>query len=330
MKPELLSPAGDMEKLKFAVHFGADAVYLAGKAFGMRTASANFTDNELKDAVEYAHQRGVKVYVALNVLPRNSDLSALPAFLELLSELSADAVIVSDLGVLALSKRYAPEIPVHVSTQASVVNYESARMWHSLGASRVVLARELSLSEIREIRDKTPRGLSLEGFSHGAMCMAYSGRCLLSQYMASRDPNRGNCAQACRWKYRLVEELRPGQYIPVFEDERGTFLFNSKDLCMLDHIPEMADAGLNSLKIEGRVKTAYYAAAVTNAYRRAIDLYEKGHRGPLPEELRSEVLKVSHREYYTGFYFGGDVGQNLRRPDPDPGMGRRGGRRRLR
>ncbi|MCX7614794.1 MAG: U32 family peptidase [Clostridiales bacterium] len=293
-----------MEKLKYAIHYGADAVYLAGKSFGMRTASANFTGEELRTAIEYAHKKNVRVYVTVNTLPRNEDLLLLPEYLELLSELSADAIILSDLGVLSLAKKYAPTISIHVSTQASVVNHLSASMWHSMGADRIVLARELSLEEIKEIRAKTPKELSLEAFVHGAMCMSYSGRCLLSQYMASRDPNRGNCAQACRWKYHLVEELRPGEYLPIIEDDKGTFIFNSKDLCMINHIPELIDAGIESLKIEGRVKTFYYVAAVTNAYRRAIDIIEgKNGQWTLPEELRSEVLKVSHREYCTGFYF---------------------------
>ncbi|MDP4109247.1 MAG: U32 family peptidase [Bacillota bacterium] len=317
LSPELLSPAGDFEKLRFAAHYGADAVYLAGKAFGMRRASANFADGELAAAVKYAHGRGVKVYITVNTLPRNGEIEGLPEFLEQIAELKADGVILSDLGVLSLCKKYAPEIPVHTSTQASVVNFESARMWHSLGAERVVLARELTLSEIGEIRAKTPKELSLEAFVHGAMCVSYSGRCLLSQYMAYRDPNRGDCAQACRWKYRLSEELRPGKYMPVFEDDSGTFIFNSRDLCMIRHIPELLRAGIDSFKIEGRVKTAYYVAAVTNAYRRAIDLYKSDPQKSLPDELFNEVNKVSHRAYGTGFYFDGSgPGEYYESPDP--------------
>lgn len=305
-RPELLSPAGDMEKLKFAIHYGADAVYLAGVEFGMRSASANFTDEALADAIVYAHARGVRVYVTVNTMPRTAELPRMQAYLTFLEKAGADAVILSDLGVLSLVQRYAPGLEVHISTQASIVNAQSARMWHSLGAKRIVLARELALDEIAEIRAKTPDTLELEAFVHGSMCVSYSGRCLLSNYMTGRDANHGNCAQPCRWSYHLMEEKRPGEYYPVEEDARGTYIFNSKDMCMIRHIPELVRAGIDSFKIEGRVKTAYYAAIVTNAYRQAIDLYSSDPESfSLPDNIASEVDKVSHREYYTGFYFGG-------------------------
>lgn len=305
-KPEILAPAGDFEKLRFAVAYGADAVYLAGKAFGMRTASGNFTPEELAQAVAYCHQRGVKVYVTVNTMPRDRELALLPEYLRQLDDCGVDALIAADLGVMSLAKRYAPHVELHVSTQTSIVNSETAKAYGAMGASRVVLARELSLEEIARIREAIPPALELEAFVHGAMCMSYSGRCVLSNYLAKgRDANRGNCAQPCRWQYRVVEEYRPGEYMPVYEDETGTYIFNSKDMNMLEHIPQLVNAGIDSLKIEGRVKTAYYAAVVTNAYRRALDLYWRDPRGYAPpEELLAEVQKVSHREYFTGFYFG--------------------------
>lgn len=304
-RPEVLAPAGDPEKLRFAVAYGADAVYLAGKAYGMRAASGNFTGDELAEAIRYCHARGVKVYVTVNTLPRDEELAALPAYLRSLDEMGADALILADLGVLALAKKYAPHCAIHISTQTSIVNAPAARMWHELGASRVVLARELTLEQSAFIRKNTSPELELEAFVHGAMCMAYSGRCMLSNYLAGRDANRGGCAQPCRWQYRVVEEYRPGEYMPIEEDERGTYIFNSKDMNLLPYVDKVAEAGICSLKIEGRVKTAYYAAVVTNAYRRAAELYAADplHYAP-SQELLDEVMKVSHREYFTGFYFG--------------------------
>lgn len=312
-KPEILAPAGDFEKLRFAVAYGADAVYLAGKAYGMRAASGNFTPEELAEAVKYCHRRGVRVYVTVNTMPRDGELAALPEYLQQLDASGADAVIAADLGVMGLVQRYAPHTELHVSTQTSIVNSETAKAYAALGASRVVLARELSLEEIARIRAQIPPQLELEAFVHGAMCMSYSGRCVLSNYLAKgRDANRGSCAQPCRWQYRVVEEYRPGEYMPVYEDETGTYLFNSKDMNMLGHIPDLAQAGIDSFKIEGRVKTAYYAAVVTNAYRRALDLYWADPRGyALPEELLAEVEKVSHREYFTGFYCGDRDSQHI-------------------
>ena len=301
-KPELLSPAGDMERLTMAVAYGADAVYLAGNTFGMRAFAGNFDEDGLAKAVALAHSRGVRVHVTCNTMARNDEIARLPAFLELLEGLGADAVIAADVGVLALCKRYAPHVQVHVSTQAGVTNYEMARAWHDLGASRVILARELSLDEIRELRAKTPRELEIEAFVHGAMCVSYSGRCLLSNYMTGRDASRGACAQPCRYQYALMEEKRPGEYFPIFEEGGETYILNSRDMCMIDHVAELADAGLDSLKIEGRAKSAYYAAAVTAAYRHAIDAAAEGRA--LDPVWRAEVDKVSHRHYSTGFYYG--------------------------
>ena len=311
-RPEVLAPAGDMEKLRFAVAYGADAVYLAGKAYGMRTASGNFTPEELAEAVQYCHARGVKVYVTVNTLPRDDEMERLPAYLSQLDEIGVDALILADLGVLMLAKRHAPHCQIHISTQTSIVNAHAAAAWHELGASRVVLARELTLEQIAHIRKNTPDTLELEAFVHGAMCMAYSGRCMLSQYLAGRDANRGNCAQPCRWGYSVVEQYRPGEYMPIEEDEHGTYIFNSKDMNMLPFVDKVAQAGIDSLKIEGRVKTSYYAAVVTNAYRRAAELYAADplHFTP-PQELLEEVLKVSHREYFTGFYFGDPKTQHM-------------------
>ena len=301
---ELLAPAGDMERLHMALAYGADAVYLAGTSFGMRSFAGNFTPEELRAAVQLAHAKGVRVHVTCNTMPRNDEVARLPEWLEFLQDAGVDAVIAADVGVLSLAKRHAPKVQVHISTQASIVNYQSATAWHELGASRVILARELSLDEIRQIRAKTPETLEIEAFVHGAMCVSYSGRCLLSNYMtdASRDSNRGACAQPCRYQYALMEEKRPGEYFPVFEDEKGTYIMNSRDMCMIDHVKELMDAGLDSLKIEGRAKSAYYAAIVTSAYRHAIDAAVAGQ--PLDPAWRDEVEKVSHRHYSTGFYFG--------------------------
>lgn len=304
-KPEILAPAGDFEKMRYAIAYGADAVYLAGQSFGMRAAAANFSADELRQGIAYAHAHGVKCYITVNIIPSNDDLRTLPAYLELLQDYGADALIVADVGVAALAKRYAPRVPLHISTQTSILNYEAANFWAEQGAERIVLARELSLTDIAEIRSKTPSTLEIEAFVHGAMCISYSGRCLISQYMTGRDANHGACAQPCRWKYSLMEEKRPGEYFPVEEDDRGTYLYNSKDLCMIDHIPELVRAGIDSFKIEGRNKTAYYAAGITSAYRRAVDAFAaQPNDFVLPQDIRDEIGKVSHRNYYTGFYFG--------------------------
>ena len=301
-KIELLAPAGDMERLEMAVAYGADAVYLAGTAFGMRSFAGNFTPEELKPAVDLCHKKGVRVHVTCNTMPRNDEVARLPEWLTYLDQVGVDAVILADVGVMALAGKYAPHVQRHISTQASIVNYETARAWHDLGADRVILARELSLDEIREIRAKTPPELELEAFAHGAMCVSYSGRCLLSNYMTGRDSNRGACAQPCRYQYALMEEKRPGEYFPVYEDEKGTYIMNSRDMCTIDHVAQLMDAGLDSLKLEGRAKSAYYAAIVTGAYRHAIDAALAGQ--PLDPVWRDEVEHISHRHYSTGFYFG--------------------------
>ena len=301
-KLELLSPAGDREKLEMAVRYGADAVYLAGTAFGMRAFAGNFSEAELADAVAFAHQNGVKVHAAVNTMPRNGEAEALPADLERLDAAGVDALIVADMGAFRMAERYAPHCERHVSTQQSVANYVCANAWYDLGAKRVVLARELSLREIAEIRQKTPKDLEIETFGHGAMCVRYSGRCLLSNYMTGRDSNRGACAQPCRYEYALVEEKRPGEYFPVFEDEKGTYIMNSRDMCMIDHIRELTEAGVDCIKIEGRAKSAYYAAIVTGAYRHVIDAVAEGR--PVDPVWRDEVEHISHRHYSTGFYFG--------------------------
>lgn len=301
-KPELLAPAGDMERLRMAVLYGADAVYLAGTSFGMRSFAGNFSPEELPRAVAWAHSHGVRVHVTVNTMPRNEEAARLPAYLEQLQEAGVDALIVADLGAFTMAGRYAPRCERHISTQASVANYACASAWYDLGAKRVILARELSLNEIREIREKVPQALELEAFVHGAMCVSYSGRCLLSNYMTGRDSNRGACAQPCRYQYYLMEEKRPGEYFPVFEDEKGTYIMNSRDMCMIDHVGELMDAGLNSLKIEGRAKSAYYAAIVTGAYRHVIDDVAAGRA--VDPVWRNEVEHVSHRHYATGFYFG--------------------------
>ncbi len=307
IRPEILAPGGDIEKLHFALTYGADAVYLSGHLYGMRAAAGNFDRDGLKEAVKKAHSFGAKAYVTCNTMPRNAELLALPEYLEFLYEIGADAVILADMGVLSLAKKYVPKLPVHISTQTSIVNHASACMWHDLGADRVVLARELSFDEIAEIRAKTPKNLSIEAFVHGSMCMSYSGRCLLSNYLAGRDANRGACAQPCRWKYSVVEERRPGEYMPIEEDEHGSFIFNSKDMCMIEYIPQLIDCGIDSFKIEGRAKTFYYAAVITSAYRCAVDSYMASPKDwKLPAYLYDEVCRVSHREYFQGFYFGRD------------------------
>ena len=301
-KLELLSPAGDMERLKMSVLYGADAVYLAGTDFGMRSFAGNFSAEELPLAVKFAHDHGVKVHVTVNTMPRNDEVIALPAYLEQLEDAGVDALILADLGAFTLAGKYAPRCERHISTQQSIANYECATAWYDLGAKRVVLARELSLSEIIGIREKCPKELEIETFGHGAMCVSYSGRCLLSNYMTGRDSNRGACAQPCRYQYALMEEKRPGEYFPVFEDEKGTYILNSRDMCMIDHLDDLMNAGIDCIKIEGRAKSAYYAAIVTGAYRHCIDDVFAGK--PLDSTWRDEVDHVSHRIYSTGFYYG--------------------------
>ena len=304
---ERLSPAGDMERLKLAVKFGADAVYLGGEMFGMRTNPSNFDYEGLKKAVELVHKNNKKLYLTCNTLPRNNEIPLLPDYLKYVKEIGVDALIIADMGVLSLAKKYADGVDIHMSTQVGIVNYEAANTLWELGAKRIVTARELSLDEIKTIRDKTNPDLEIEVFVHGAMCMSFSGRCILSDYMVGRDANRGDCAQPCRWKYHLVEETRPGQYFPINQDGDGTYIFNSKDLCMIDHIPELDRAGIDSFKIEGRAKSEYYTAIVTNAYRNALDEYIKGGRKAdfTPSQwILDEMEKMSHREYTDGFNFG--------------------------
>lgn len=311
-KPELLAPAGDMERLRMAVLYGADAVYLAGTSFGMRSFAGNFSPEELPEAVAFAHAHGVRVHVTVNTMPRGDELPALPAHLRLLNDSGVDALILADLGVFRMAQREAPNCELHISTQVSIANAACAAAWHELGAKRVVLARELSLEEIRVIRRDTPPELELETFAHGAMCVSYSGRCLLSNYMTGRDSNRGACAQPCRYQYALMEEKRPGEYFPVFEDEKGTYIMNSRDMCMIDHLAELAEAGVDCIKVEGRAKSAYYAAIITGAYRHALDAVAAGE--PVDPVWRDEVEHVSHRRYSTGFFFGqpGQYYQNSR------------------
>lgn len=291
-----------MEKLKMAVLYGADAVYLGGTSFGMRSFAGNFDRDELPEAVRYAHSHGVRAHVTVNTMPRNEETAKLPEYLRSLDAAGVDALIVADLGVFTMAGKYAPNCERHISTQQSIANYACAQAWYDLGAQRVVLARELSLPEIREIRARVPEKLELETFCHGAMCVSYSGRCLLSNYMTGRDSNRGECAQPCRYQYALMEEKRPGEYFPVFEDEKGTYIMNSRDMCMIDHLDDLMDAGIDCLKIEGRAKSAYYAAIVTGAYRHVLDDLEAG-RAPDPV-WRDEVEHVSHRHYSTGFFYG--------------------------
>ena len=301
-KPELLCPAGDWERLQLAVAYGADAVYLAGTSFGMRSFAGNFTPEELPKAVAYAHQHGVKAHVTVNTMPRNDEAAQLPAWLELLDDAKVDALILADLGAFQMAGTYAPHCQRHISTQQSIANYACAQAWYDLGAQRVVLARELSLKEIREIRAKVSPELELETFCHGAMCVSYSGRCLLSNYMTGRDSNRGACAQPCRYQYALMEEKRPGEYFPVEEDAKGTYIMNSRDMCMIDHLDDLMDAGVDCLKIEGRAKSGYYAAIVTGAYRHVLDAVAEGR--PIDPVWRDEVEHVSHRPYATGFFYG--------------------------
>ncbi len=308
-KPELLAPAGDMERLRAAVDYGADAVYLGGKNFGMRSAPANFSCQELEEGVALCHRRGVKVYVTCNTLPRNQELPEMVPFLKFCQEAGVDGFILSDLGVLALAKKHAPQVERHISTQFGVVNYAAAQACFELGASRVVLAREVPLSEIREIREKVDPRLELEAFAHGSMCVSFSGRCLLSNYLTGRDANRGQCAQPCRWEYTLVEKERPQREFEIFQEERGTYIFNSNDMRMIQHVPAMMEAGISSLKLEGRAKSAYYVACVTQAYRRAIDFFWEHPEEELPASILEETEKISHRTYSTGFYFGDEPGE---------------------
>lgn len=312
--PELLCPAGDRERLDAALLFGADAVYLAGKQFGMRTAPSNFSEEELADAVRCCHKLKKRVYVTCNILPRSEEIDQLPSYLQFLDAIGVDALIIADLGVLKLAEQYAPHCARHISTQMGIVNYATACALHDMGASRVVLARELSLDEIAEIRAKTPSSLELEAFVHGAMCMSYSGRCLLSSYLTGRDGNHGDCAQPCRWRYEVMEPNRPNRPLTVEEEQDGTYLFNANDMCMIEYLPQLHRAGIASLKIEGRAKAAYYVAGVTNAYRQALDAYRASGFAAdfrLPDWLAHEPYTVSHRPYGTGFYFG-DPSQNTK------------------
>ena len=311
-RPEILSPAGNFEKMKFAILYGADAVYLAGTQFGMRTASDNFTREELCEAVRYAHERNVKVYVTVNILPHENEINLLPDYLRFLEdEVKPDALIISDLGVFSLAKSHCPSIELHVSTQSSTVNSEACKMWHSLGATRIVLARELRLAEIKKIREAIPEELELEAFVHGAMCVSYSGRCLLSNFFSGRDSNRGNCSQPCRWEYfdreqyaEIFEKKRPEEIVSLVQNERGTFMFSSKDMCMIRHIPELVNAGIDSFKIEGRVKSAYYTAVTANAYKTELLRYmENPDEYVFDESFMRELECVSHREYGTGYFF---------------------------
>jgi len=303
-KVELLAPAGNLEKMKMAVIYGADAVYLGGEEFSLRAKADNFSRKELIEGIDFAHSRGKKVYVTMNIIPHNDDIPGMPEYIRFLGEIGADAIILSDPGVFSLVKEICPDMEIHLSTQANNTNYMSAKFWYNLGVKRIVLARELSVNEIIEIRKNTPSDLELELFIHGAMCISYSGRCLLSNYMAGRDSNRGQCAHPCRWKYHLMEEKRPGEYFPVYENERGTFIFNSKDLCLIEYLPQIINTGVTSLKIEGRMKSAYYVATVVKAYRQAIDAYyELGENYKFDSKWLEEVSKASHREFTTGFYF---------------------------
>ncbi len=310
-KPELLLPAGSLEVLKIAVIYGADAVYIGGEAFGLRAMAHNFSPEEMREGIAFAHKMGVKVYVTANIIAHNDDITAVRCYFEELKEAGPDAVIISDPGVFDIAKEVMPEIDIHISTQANNTNYASCLFWYRMGAKRIVTARELSLKEIREIRDKIPPDMQIESFVHGAMCISYSGRCLMSNFLTGRDANQGACTHPCRWKYSVVEETRPGEYMPVYENENGTFIFNSKDLCMIEHIPELAGAGIDSFKVEGRMKNALYVATVGRAYRKAIDdwyedpaLYEQNL-----EWYKEEIGKCTNRDFTTGFYFG--------KPGPD-------------
>lgn len=304
-KPELLAPAGDLEKLKMAVHYGADAVYLGGQQFGLRAAAGNFNIDDMAEGVEYAHAKGAKVYVTVNIFAHNRHIADIPCYLKELEKLKVDAILVSDPGIFTVAKQTVPDLPLHISTQANTTNWMAVKFWKELGAERIVLARELSLQEIKEIRDNVD--VELEAFVHGAMCISYSGRCLMSSFMTGRSANLGECAQPCRWKYALVEEKRPGQYFPIDEDANGSYVFNSMDLCMIEHIPDLVRAGVDSFKIEGRMKSVHYVATVVGAYRKAIDSYFSNPEGyKFNSSLMDEIRKVSHRDYTTGFFYGRD------------------------
>lgn len=305
-RPELLIPANNLEVLKIAVMYGADAVYIGGEAFGLRAKAKNFTSEDMKEGIAFAHEHGVKVFVTANILAHNSDLNGVRRYMEELKEIKPDALIIADPAIFTIAKEICPEIEIHISTQANNTNYGTFNFWYGLGAKRVVTARELSLREIKEIRENIPDDLEIETFIHGAMCISYSGRCLLSSFMAHRDANRGACTHPCRWKYAVVEESRPGEYMPVYENERGTYIFNSKDLCMIEHIPEMMESGIDSFKVEGRMKTALYVATVARTYRMAIDDYKKSpeyYQSRIPF-YKSEIAKCTYRQYTTGFFFG--------------------------
>lgn len=305
-KPELLIPASSLEVLKTAVVFGADAVYIGGEVFSLRAKSKNFSMEDMREGIGFAHAHGAKVYVTANILAHNGDLDGVEAYFHELKEIGPDALIISDPGVFQIAKEICPEIEIHISTQANNTNYRTYRFWHSLGAKRVVSARELSMDELRELRANIPEDLEIETFIHGAMCISYSGRCLLSSYFTGRDANQGACTHPCRWKYAIMEETRPGEYLPVYENERGTYIFNSKDLCMIEHIPELVEAGIDSFKIEGRMKTALYVAVVTRTYRQAIDDYLKDealYRSRM-DYYKEEIAKCTYRQFTTGFFFG--------------------------
>ncbi len=302
---ELLAPAGNLEKLKFAITYGADAVYIGGQEYGLRASSDNFTLDDMKEGIEYCHTRNKKIYLTMNIIPHNEDLDNMPEYIKKVTNLGIDAIILSDPGVYAIVKEVSPNMEIHLSTQANNTNWRSAKFWYDQGIKRIILARELSLAEIILIESKSPDDLNLEVFIHGAMCISYSGRCLLSNYMAGRDSNKGFCAHPCRWKYYLVEEKRPGQYMPIIEDAKGTYIYNSKDLCMIEHMPELIQSGVKSLKIEGRMKSSYYVACVVKEYRKAIDSYlvdPNNYR--FDPAWAKEISKASHREYTTGFFFG--------------------------
>ncbi len=305
-RPELLIPASSLEVLKVAVMYGADAVYIGGEAFGLRAKAKNFTSEDMREGIAFAHEHGVKVFVTANILAHNSDLDGVRRYMEELKDIKPDALIIADPAIFTIAKEICPEIEIHISTQANNTNYGTFNFWHSLGAKRVVTARELSLKEIKDIRANIPDDLEIETFIHGAMCISYSGRCLLSSFMAHRDANRGACTHPCRWKYAVVEESRPGEYMPIYENERGTYIFNSKDLCMIEHIPEMMESGIDSFKIEGRMKTALYVATVARTYRMAIDDYKQSkeyYESRIPF-YKSEIAKCTYRQYTTGFFFG--------------------------
>jgi len=312
-KPELLAPAGNLEKLKVAVMYGADAVYVGGLKYGLRTGAQNFTLDELTEGINFAHERGKRVYLTLNIIPHNDDLEGLPGYVKQLKGLLLDGIIISDPGIMSIVKDIIPEMEIHLSTQTSTTSYAAVNFWYQQGIRRIILARELSLVEIKEIIEKTPDDMKIETFVHGAMCISYSGRCLLSNYMTGRDANRGSCAHPCRWKYHLVEEKRPGEYFPVTEDEKGAYFFNSKDLCMIEHIPSLIDAGISAFKIEGRMKSAYYVANIVKAYRHVIDNYLSNPEGyRFDEKWLNEIKKTSNRCFTHGFYFNHPDGDEQR------------------